>query len=534
MKITNYLSIYKRVMSTCFAIILLSGCDQTNVEYSLPGSDDNPIGEPVALNISLQDFSEYNTTDRSTAATRSEKPLISEYVRLNNFSLMRSTEESENPKSIGIMELYEDTVPPSPQSRSTMAKGNYFRLIMFRKVGNDYVFQAAADYTSNGTSVPELKQGEVLRPIRGQTYRFVGYSYNNNTEIGGIPDKYQWNVTSISIPNMENDFLTYDSGDKNIISNADTYPLSVTFSHRLCKLTVTVQGENSVSISIDNSAGIYIKKGGNKSSWTVGPNMIAADTGDSAIDFPAGSTSGTGRLVPFSASRPIEVQIGKISVAGGGAMTNVVFTSNQSVQLVAGRSYTMEIKITSVKYIKVPASQINLGANCTAKDKAALSQLTWAGGNLNSSDNSKPYTYAPKQSDFGYYYTWMSSYTGNTTSDGKDPCTRLDPAIYGTGWRYPTVDEFRMLIRCTDGSLTDGGLWFMRKHTGLFLPAAGYRTDFEGGSSTSPSRYGIGNYRGSGQVEGTLSAELYFESYGYINVMSFPKTNGLTVRCVRL
>jgi len=533
MKTTNYLSIFKRMMSACFAIILLSGCDQTNIEYTFPGSSDNPMGEPVAINISLQDFPEYNTTDKSTAATRSDKPLISEYVKLNTFSLTRSTEEAENPKMIGLMELSADTVPPSPQTRSTMTAGCYFRLIMFSKVGTDYVFQAAADYTANGTSASVLKQG-ILWASRGQTCRFVGYSFNNNSALGTLPDTYQWNGTSIPIPDLSNDFLTFDSGDKTISNTTTTYSLPVTFSHKLCQLTVTVAGDNLGSNTITNCTGIYIKGGGNSSSWTVGASDIAANTNNTtSFDFQANSTSGTTRLVPFTSARPITVHFNTIN-AEGTAKTNLELTSSQSVMLAAGRSYTMNVIISTITTINVPASQINLGgSDCTDLDKNSLARLTWAGGNLKSTDNSKPYDWALRMTDYGYYYTGYSTYTGNTSQNQTDPCTKLNASLYGSGWRTPSLNELEMLSRCTDKELTNGGVWFMNNPNGLFLPAAGNRAISEGSGTTPTNSQGTFGFYWSSEFSGGGFMWYLCVSSGRVYSSNNNRSYGLSVRCVK-
>lgn len=148
----------------------------------------------------------------------------------------------------------------------------------------------------------------------------------------------------------------------------------------------------------------------------------------------------------------------------------------------------------SALVINVPAYAIdlsNLEDPCTEQDKADLSKLWWAGGNLNGTNNSNPYTWASAQTDYGCYYAWMTLYTGDTTVTGTDdPCEKLDPALYGTGWRTPNQYELRKLSRCTDKrSVTNNGvqgMWFMNKPNGLFLPAAGYSanmTDIDTGTN---------------------------------------------------
>ena len=80
----------------------------------------------------------------------------------------------------------------------------------FRKVGSNYVFQSAADFTTNGASAPTLRQGNLL--TRAGTVRVIGYSFNSTAAMGTIPSSYTYNSTSVTIPNMNSDFMVYDSG----------------------------------------------------------------------------------------------------------------------------------------------------------------------------------------------------------------------------------------------------------------------------------------------------------------------------------
>ena len=210
------------------------------------------------------------------------------------------------------------------------------------------------------------------------------------------------------------------------------------------------------------------------------------------------------------------------------------------------RNYFNEPYGYSVRCVKgnpgltVPASDINLGAECTANDKAALSKLAWARGNLKSSDNSQPYEWTTP-TDYGYYYTWNSTYTGNTSSDGTDPCTLLDEAKYDSGWRTPSRLEFDMLERCSDKKLVSNnsvmGMWFMNNPKGLFLPAAGRRNYFLEGSGTEATlELGTHGYYWSSSywasMEDKRSYCLYFysgTSYAYV----FNSASGYSVRCVK-
>lgn len=510
-------------------LILLSGCGQSEIDNLLPREGENNSGEPVELRISLTDTPQYsNEPNGETPSTRSGEPLVAEWVKVNSFSATRSTEEYEGP-AIAAMELFEDAACGTPQTRSTMTAGYYFRLIAFKKSGSSYVFQSVADYTANGANAPVLKQGNIACSM-GQTYRFVAYSFNNATALGALPGSYTWNSTAISIPNLNNDFLTFDSGDKTV--TGESYSLPISFTHQLCRLTVKISATEFSSNTFTNCTGVYIKQGGNSSSWTVGASGVAANTNNTAtFNIANNNTTTSTRLVPFAGARAITVHFGTLTV-GGKAANNTDITSSQSVKLLAGRSYTMTVQFKKMMGTQVPSGDINLTQNgCTASDKTDLAKLIWADGNLKSTGSSN--YVCTTSTDYGYYYTWYSTYTGNTTTNNTDPCSKLNSTTYGTGWRTPSRNEITKLSRCTNKVVTNGGMWFMNSDKGLFLPAAGARDYNEGSGTTATNVAGTSGYY--------WSIDAYDSSYGYYlsfrsglaNYYSSDKTYGYSVRCVK-
>lgn len=523
----------KIVSAAWLFILILSGCGQTELEGLLPDSDDSSTGEPVELRISLADSPEYNNETTSTPATRSGEPLIGEWVKVNSFSATRSANEYEGP-AIAAMELFEDSVSGTPQTRANMATGYYFRLIAFRKVDKDsYVFQSVADYTANGASAPVLQQGNMgIFPI-GQTYRFVAYSFNNTSPMGALPSTYTWNSSAISIPNLSNDFMTFVSGE--IKLSGETFALPVSFTHQLCKLTIKIIATGFDSNTFTNCTGVYIEQGGNSSTWTVGASVITANTNNTAtFNIDPNNTTTSTRIVPFASARTITVHFGTLSVGGKNA-NNTDITSSQSVKLLAGKSYTMTVQFKKKMGNQVPSGDIDLTGNgCTAQDKTDLSKLTWADGNLKSTGGagSKDYVWTTT-TDYGYYYTWNSAYTGNTSSTGTDPCKELSEAVYGTGWRTPSNNELTKLSRCTNKTITNGGMWFMNSSKGLFLPLAGCRNLRNGSGTTATLGAGSeGDYWSSDALNRDNGYCLYFGS-GNSTVSNYTKTLGFSVRCVK-
>ena len=377
---------------------------------------------------------------------------------------------------------------------------------------------------------PTLRQGNLL--TRAGTVRVIGYSFNSTAAMGTIPSSYTYNSTSVTIPNMNSDFMVYDSGD---IANVNTisHNLSVSFMQKLCKLTVKLSLSQFVSNTFTNCTGVYVSQGGNTFAWTIGPstNNVSANTGNTPTFNIANNSTATVRLVPFSGSRAITVHIGTLTLSNYFNANNRNITSSQNIQLLPGRSYTITLKFELG--IQLAASDITLTQNgCTANDKNNLAKLRWATGNLKSTGSAN-YVWTTA-TDYGYYYTFYSTYTGNTDTNNTDPCSKLNTAYYGTGWRTPSRSTLIMLSRCTNKALVNKGMWFMNSSTGLFLPAAGYRNDNRGGSGTeaTTSLGTQGFYQSRDDAGGTVSYFMLFGN-GSIDIGAFQKKDGKTVRCVK-
>ena len=204
-------------------------------------------------------------------------------------------------------------------------------------------------------------------------------------------------------------------------------------------------------------------------------------------------------------------------------------------------SITGGVVVVPVLGITVPAGDIDLGGEtCTADDKEALSKLTWAPGNLRqANDDGSGATIFAGATDYGHYYTWNSTYTGtgNTDSDGTDPCTNLDESKCGSGWRTPSKNELDKLTRCTDKVLgsNDGvaGMWFMNNSKGLFLPSTGRRS-FNEGCGTTGALYtkDYGYYWTSDAYFSVNAYRLIFKETSAV-VSASERTYGFSVRCVK-
>ena len=515
----------------CFCLSI-AGCAEDDRMTPLSADSGDTADELIPIHISLTGDNDYHSSSFNDASTRNHSPLIAEWVGVKAFSPTRTGEQPdyEGPR-IASMELTEDTLPCA-NTRATVPAGVYFRLIVFRKSGNNYVFQSAADYTSNGTGTPVLKQGKLL--TRSGTIRVVGYSFNTTAALGAIPASYTYNSSTVNIPNMNSDFMTFDSGDITNVNSLSHNLLPVSFGQKLCKLTITISPTGFPSNTISNCTGVYVKQGGNSTSWKIGPstNVVAANTNNTAAFSPNTTLSTTIRMVPFAGARTITVHFNTLTISGRTVPNNTEITSTQSVQLKEGKSYTMKIQFKKAIGINVPSGSINLTANgCSATDKTNLAKLIWADGNLKSTGSAN-YVWGT-YSEYGYYYTWYSTYTGNTSTNNTDPCTKLNVSTYGTSWRTPNSNELTMLSRCTNKTLTNKGMWFMNNTIGLFLPATGFRNHTQG-SYTSVETDGTSGRYWSSSSNGSYAYALEFgNNSASVTSNNNRKANGLTVRCVK-
>ena len=522
---TKLLYVGFRALSTCClyaAFLMITSCGDNVVNPDSPEPDGEDM---IPVTISRVEDGSYMESHVDTPDTTGGRTLVDEWVPVKEPPASRAIPAAvpyEGPSAVR-MTLREE--PQVTTRAATLGNGIYFRLIAFRKVGSNYVFQSAADFTTNGASAPTLRQGNLL--TRAGTVRVIGYSFNSTAAMGTIPSSYTYNSTSVTIPDMSSDFMVYDSGD---IENVSTisHNLSVSFTQKLCKLTVKLSLSQFVSNTFTNCTGVYVSQGGNASAWTIGPstNNVSANTGNTSTFNIADNSTATVRLVPFSGSRAITVHIGTLTLSNYFNANNRNITSSQNVQLLPGRSYTITLQIGLG--IQVAASDINLTQNgCTASDKNDLAKLRWATGNLKSTGASNNYVWGTN-TEYGYYYLWYKDYNGNNI----DPCTRLNPTTYGSGWRTPSKNEFDKLARCTNKILQNNGTWFMNATKGLFLPAAGGRDNGTSGTSATYNPGKHGNYWVTESASSSTGYYLYFDG-SLVVCGDNPKTKALTVRCVK-
>ena len=326
-----------------------------------------------------------------------------------------------------------------------------------------------------------------------------------------------------------------------------------------CRITsVMVMNPNLIkSSSINIATGTYGPSTKGTITYNPGTNEEGALVGSNAFTTAAllvpSTPTSSGLAISLTINgRPIEtnIPISKIAELEAGHRYTVKITLKATAMQVTGVDVFPWIETAvggeeTVWYpkpigIQLTASEINLGGStCTASNKDVLSKLIWAEGNLKSTGISPIGNYVwGSPTEYGYYYTWMSLYTGNTTIQGnQDPCLQLEPTIYGAGWRTPSKIEFESLIKCTDKVpvMNNGtrGIWFMNKTKGLFLPTAGFR-DSDVGSGISPTtQNGVYGFYWSSNADSQGRFYMGLGSNDTHVLGDSNKTFGLSVRCVK-
>ena len=232
---TKLLYVGFRALSTCCvcaAFLMITSCGDNVVNPDSPEPDGEDM---IPVTVSRVEDGIYMESHVDTPDTTGGRTLVDEWVPVKEPPTGRAIPAAvpyEGPSAVR-MTLREE--PQATTRASTLGNGIYFRLIVFRNEGGNYVFQSAADFTTNGASAPTLKQGKLL--TRAGTVRVIGYSFNSTAAMGAIPSSYAYNGTSVTIPNMGNDFMVYDSKDIEGVSEIN-HNLSVSFTQKLCKLTV--------------------------------------------------------------------------------------------------------------------------------------------------------------------------------------------------------------------------------------------------------------------------------------------------------
>lgn len=525
--------IIKRTRNLAIAVAILTavsitGCSQSEIDSLLPGNGESPEGDRIALTIGEVIIPAYNQTSATRGAsddTPDNEDLFNEWVPIEECNVTRAIDAASE---MCVMRLCQDTVPTTTATRANLATNAKIRLIAFNSTDNS--FAGVGDYTVNGTTITPDGSGLALK--RNRSYTIVGYTFNNTASLGTAASTYTWNSTAISIPDLNNDFLTCTTSISNYSETNNS--ISLSFSQQLSKMSlVLVKGTDITSISAANN--VTISNGGTSTTWKVGASGVETSTAASQkFSTTATGTSSAVRIVPYPSNHTVSVTFPSITL-NGVTKSNITINSSSAVSIQPGKTYTMTITFSKKVGVDIPEGDIT---QCSGTDKTSLTSVTFAPGNLIQPGNTTGApTFASSTSDYGHYYCWLSDWMGNnsTSRNGKDPCQSVKGQ--GNKWYTPSYSLLQLLARCTNKQLVSNGgkngMWFGGAGKGLFLPAAGYRFSADGSGTTAPGRVGSDGFYWS--KEGYSSGYAYNLTFnsGYANTGYNNKTSGFPVRCVQ-
>lgn len=517
------------------AIIILAtvftGCNQSEIDNQFPGDTDSAGGDKITLNIGEVIIPAYNQADATRAAfdnNPKRNDLFNEWVPIKECNVTRSIDaESE----MCIMRLCQDTVPSNAGAvtrADNLTTNATIRLIAFHLFDKSFI--NVGDYIVSGTSITPVGNG--LSLSRGGKYTIYGYTFNSTASLGAAPSSYTWNSSTISIPDLNADFMICSTTIDGFSETNNQ--VSLVFKHLLAKMSlVFAKGDGITSISACSD--VTISNGGTSAVWTVGSDAIATSSSASQkfSTTETGTTSAVG-LIPYPTDHTVSVTFPSITI-NGQTKSNMTVNSASEVSIEPGKTYTMTITFSRKPYIQVSESDITL---CSGNDKTTLASTIFAPGNLIQPNNAvgAP-TFTGSTSDYGHYYCWRSDWLGEGTTDrnGNDPCQSV---IGQEGkWNTPSLLLLQTLARCTDKKLVAyspgfNGMWFMNNPKGLFLPAADLRDNGGSGTTATTLTGQNGYYWQKDQYSTVTQWDLHFTN-DKIEMFYQPYTNGLSVRCVQ-
>lgn len=520
--------------------ILLVCCESELIDQSVDVSFVEP-GESVSVDFSLSDIESYS----GGTVTRGEvdNDVVSEWVNVcQDIPVQRSAEDvicEQIPAA--TLDIVADST--DVHTRANIVLNNvFFRVIAYLKNGNSYTYAGQCDYQAKGTSVATAVNPTGGMRLKAGVYKFVAYSFNlTSNTLGATLSNPVYNGTNISVPNMNNDFMTCETADLTIPVAKPA--ISLSFTHKFCQvaINVAISGFSPNTVTVCN--GIYTNAGGSGIVWKVGPagNNLTYTAGNSpsvsnATGLNSAAVWSTQRILPIT-EKKLRINFTNLKIGGRTANASYVETS-ANVAFQPGGKYTVKISYKPRVGINVAAADIeSKQSTCTADSKNKLATLTWAPSNLNQYNTFAGGLDISHLS--GAYFNFYSTYTGNTNENNTDPCSKV--TLDGGGWRTPSINELTYLANCViDQSIVPSpvkGMWFMSKTKGLLLPAAGGRYGRGGSGLTPTSENGIaGSYWSSTSIPNTTAAYgLYFltgSARTDINAQS-QKNTGNTVRCVK-
>lgn len=485
----------------CFAC--LTGCDaeeesnECKYDYS---------GEPVAINASVDGIDDFF----GGALTRTGETKITTVQPLDN---TRDT-------GYHIETTVEALLPVHPvQTRGALTNVR-FRLVAYKNnvisaanYAGTVVFSTNGSGTASvvsGTASPASSAGKLI--LVPGTYAFVCYSFNQNSS---NPAMLSGNISTTV--NHGQDFMVYKKTGVTVTADSSgEFTLgSINFSRLCARLQLVVTAEGFTNNKITTCAATLSNLSTNSASWSAGGTALSVSGSNGSLSVgwssPNSSTVSSNyyTALPHS-SRDVNIKFTSLTIDNA-SYGNKVSAKASGLAFGAGGNYKISVKVKQDGYIEVGGYK-------------------WAKGNLKSN-----FTFAANQSDYGDYVGWNTTdfgagkYNSGSYSQDNDPCSKVTQN--GGGWVTPSQTQLESLKNAGATWTTfngANGYWFGGVNTGVFLPAAGWRSS--DGSVGNEGTYG---YYWRTTPSGSYAYFLYFYSSRGIYIGYYNRSYGDSVRCVK-
>ena len=122
----------------------------------------------------------------------------------------------------------------------------------------------AITYQTEGIKMPDIKKRETTEWIKAVAATYekrigeIAYIFCSDEKILEVNRQYPVSYTHLDVYKRQSkDFMTFDSGDITNV-NSLSHNLPVSFSQKLCKLTITISPTGFPSNTITNCTGVYL------------------------------------------------------------------------------------------------------------------------------------------------------------------------------------------------------------------------------------------------------------------------------------
>ncbi|OPB64957.1 hypothetical protein BAY11_15730 [Elizabethkingia anophelis] len=434
---SNKFTSYFRTISvgiTLSTALFFQSCSNRETATEEVGS-----GEQAQLMVNIEGIMQEVSTDPQAGTKAAGGFATIQAPKEINFteSIKAATSVTQQPMDQNTGRSIHNAVAATVQlPTQPMTKDYTYRVVMYNVDGS---FHSATNFVAGTPGSIEVS--------KGQKYKWIAYSYNNNAAIPAITDNQNPTIATA----VDKDLL-YASGEVTIGTSPQgeqlTQPLPITFEHKMSKISLAINARG-MNATIDNIAVVM--------RTPVSFNQGILDLKTGAMQANGSVNYATGDPITFQNSAVYGSAVKEAffyTTQSTGALNvnlkhNVIDVSIEGVSeslIGSGQTVTTDFAATPA-----PGKNTNLNVNLY-KIGGTIGGVTWATGNLYYDYGSGQQKIRPNDITrwSGTTYTETDYWLGraltpenNATPNQVDPCTKVFPE---NTWRLPTYDEFNMLV----------------------------------------------------------------------------------------